>query len=525
MPRTAPNHPDSQPVQNGRFRSWADASDGLEPACTLLAGPMGETRHERPLSSTSTAERKLTQPDDRGTPHDPAGGQANVRRVIPSRLDRGGHNGRVAADEMTDDEHRRVAREMHDLWRAGARKSQLEIDYWGNTGAHGKAFSGYVKRWLGVSTESKSKQSEELERLRAQLRVHGISPTPTGDLEEEFRLVGKARESALAAVRIQNDPTATFRTETFIMLMIVAWNSLFQAILERDGADYYERDDSGRQVKVDGRPRVLETWKLMALAIAGNEWQAVRCNVDFFLGLRNQIAHRYLPTLDTLVLGEAQAMLLNFERLLSHEFGEAAALGTQLSVPLQLSGFRNSDGVAALRRAQAKLPTDVSSYLAQHRQEVSDEVLASPEYCLRIFLVPVTANRERSADAAVHFVPKDRVTDAMKEELQQLGVVTRRRRTPVASADLLRPSEVVNLVAERLPYRFTMTTHTRCWHHYEVRPVDGAKEQDATDDRYCIFDRLSRGYGYTEAWVEKIVRDLSKPETYERVVGVEPDMR
>jgi hypothetical protein len=48
---------------------------------------------------------------------------------------------------------------------------------------------------------------------------------------------------------------------------------------------------------------------------------------------------------------------------------------------------------------------------------------------------------------------------------------------------------------------------------------------DATDDRYCIYDRLSRGYGYRQAWVEKIVRDLSKPTSYEKVVGVEPDMR
>lgn len=27
----------------------------------------------------------------------------------------------------------------------------------------------------------------------------------------------------------------------FIVLMVIAWNSLFQAILERDGADYYVR--------------------------------------------------------------------------------------------------------------------------------------------------------------------------------------------------------------------------------------------------------------------------------------------
>ena len=81
----------------------------------------------------------------------------------------------------------------------------------------------------------------------------------------------------------------------------------------------------------------------MHLALGGDEHRAVRANLDFFLKLRNQIAHRYLPALDTEIVGEAQAMLLNFEELLLAKFGKEATLGEQLAVPLQLSGFR-SDG-------------------------------------------------------------------------------------------------------------------------------------------------------------------------------------
>ncbi|MHB1488087.1 MAG: DUF3644 domain-containing protein [Acidimicrobiales bacterium] len=77
------------------------------------------------------------------------------------------------------------------------------------------------------------------------MRANGIAPTEAGDLAEEHRLVAKARESALAAVRVYNDPAAGFRTETFIVLMVIAWNSLFQAILERDSLDYYVRDPNG----------------------------------------------------------------------------------------------------------------------------------------------------------------------------------------------------------------------------------------------------------------------------------------
>ncbi len=137
----------------------------------------------------------------------------------------------------------------------------------------------------------------------------------------------------------------------------------------------------------------------------------------------------------------------------------------------------------------------------------------------------MTANRERSADSVVRFVKPDQVTPEMAEQLAEIGVVTKRKITPVASGDLLRPTEVVNLVSERLPHRFTMDTHTKCWRHYGVRPAGDAGEPEATNGDFCRWDRLMRGYGYTQAWVNKLVQDLSDGDTYEAVVGYAPDRR
>ncbi len=424
-------------------------------------------------------------------------------------------------DGMDDEEHVRLATEMWERWRTGEAKSQLEIEYWGNPTSHGKAFTAYVKKWTGLATERKSSQTLHIERLEALLRAHGIPPGTAGDLGEEYRLLARSRESALAAVRVYNDPLGGFRSETFIVLMIIAWNTLFQAMLERRGEDYWERDADGRQVLVGERPKVLDTSELAARALPGNEYQALRANLDFFLGLRNQVAHRYIPALDNEVIGESQAMLLTYERTVTDEFGAEAALGNRLAVPLQLSGFRNTAGREALRDAQAQLPTDVSSYLASHRDKVSDEVLNSPDYCLQIFFVPVTANRERQADAVVRFLPPETPDEA----LPRLGIVTKRKVTPVASADLLRPTEVVNLVAERLPFRFTTSTHTSCWHHYKVRPPTNSGEPEATNGDFCRWDRLHKGYGYTRTWVDKLVNELSDQATYEMIVGIPAERR
>jgi hypothetical protein len=428
-------------------------------------------------------------------------------------------------DDLTDDQHRALAAELLARWEAGEAKSSLEVEYWDDASSHGKRFTSYVRKWLDRETERKSSQTEHIQRLEALLRTHGVSPTDAGDLDEEFRLLAKSRESALAALRVYNDPLAGFRSETFIVLMVIAWNSLLQAVLERDGVDYYERDEKGKQLLVDGRPRVQDTGGLVLLALGEPSRSAVRSNLDFFLKLRNVIAHRYLPALDLEIAGEAQAMLLNFENLLVEEFGAEAALGERLAVPLQLAGFRNSEALASLKRAQANLPVDVQTFLAQHRKEVPEEVLRSPEYALQIFFVAVTANRDRSADAVVQFIRPGELTPELEAKLQDLAVVQKPKRVAVASDDLLRPSEVVSLVKERLPFRFTTDTHQRAWKHYEVRPATGSAEPEATDNRYCRYDRLLRGYGYTRAWVDLLVEELSVAARYEAVVGFSPEVR
>jgi hypothetical protein len=85
--------------------------------------------------------------------------------------------------------------------------------------------------------------------------------------------------------------------------------------------------------------------------------------------------------------------------------------------------------------------------------------------------------------------------------------------------------EVVSLVTERLPFRFTSDTHQRAWKHYRVRPATGSAEPEATDEKYCRWDRLSGGYGYTRAWVERLVKNLSSSVNSERVVGYAPETR
>jgi hypothetical protein len=67
-----------------------------------------------------------------------------------------------------------------------------------------------------------------------------------------------------------------------------------------------------------------------------------------WVDLRISVAHRHLPALDVAVIPLAQAGLLNFENALIRELGEDWGLAAQLSVPLQLSGFRDPEVSAAV---------------------------------------------------------------------------------------------------------------------------------------------------------------------------------
>lgn len=122
---------------------------------------------------------------------------------------------------MSEDDHRALKAELYEGWSSGEKKSPLEVEFFGNATSHGKFFTAYLRKWLDVETEHKSIQTEYIERLEALLRANGIPPGTAGDLAEEYRLLAKARESALAALRIYNDPLSGFRTESFIVSMII----------------------------------------------------------------------------------------------------------------------------------------------------------------------------------------------------------------------------------------------------------------------------------------------------------------
>ena len=337
--------------------------------------------------------------------------------------------------------------------------------------------------------------------------------------------LAKAREACVAAVENYNKPGRTFRTRTYAMLMVVAWTALFHAIFHRRGKKpWYVEDDTGSRIKykkIDGDPWHWDLAECVRRYYLGNN-PPQRANLEFMVRLRNKIEHRDHPELDPALYGECQAMLMNFEELLTSEFGEHHAVSGQLAVALQFSILRPDAQAEALRRLQSSSATDLLDFIRQLRGGLPREVVESSSFSLRVFLVPKLANREESADLAVEFVRYDPTRPEEIEGMRRVAALIKDRQVPVASSGLMKPSEVVGRLAECLPFRVTMHTHTRAWKTYTVRPGSDSERPEKTDSRYCLFDDLSKSYGYTEAWVDYLCEKLGDSREYERVTGAPP---
>ena len=68
-----------------------------------------------------------------------------------------------------------------------------------------------------------------------------------------------SRQEALLAVDLYNRAGEDRRLEAFIVHAQIAWLYLIHAKFDRDGTDYWYRDDRGRRIKVEGD---FKCWEL-----------------------------------------------------------------------------------------------------------------------------------------------------------------------------------------------------------------------------------------------------------------------
>ncbi len=224
----------------------------------------------------------------------------------------------------------------------------------------------------------------------------------------KMELIKKSREAALAAVQIFNNPNITFKSESFVMLMVVAWTYLLHAYYRSQKVEYRYFDPVGTKRRFHSTAHGAHKY-----------WELERClndsrspidrdtanNLRFLIGLRHEIEHQMTTRIDDLLSARFQACALNYNETIRALFGEDFGIQKHLAFSLQFSSI--STDQKDLIQNHPELPANITSCLVDFDESLSDSEFASPKYAYRILFVPKTANHKGQADQVIEFVKSD----------------------------------------------------------------------------------------------------------------------
>lgn len=331
-----------------------------------------------------------------------------------------------------------------------------------------------------------------------------------------------SRHEALLAVDLYNQPRQQRRLEAFFVHMHLAWLYLLHAKFNRDGVDIRYRLANGRFDRVDGEPK---TWEL-ARCVA-ERWppeDPVRKNLELTIALRNKIEHRYHQAIELAATGYAQALLLNYEDELVSTFGPECSLGSVLRFPIFV-GSITAMGQARFDELRGSLPKNTRDFLARFEAGLDSSITDDARYEFRINLVPKLASKG-AADQAVTFIRESDLTDEERSTLRNLGrsgkVVVREQIRPVAGAGMLKPAAAARLIQDEIPFKFNINHFVRAWKKIGCRPASGDPNPERTMEKYCVYDEPHGDYLYTQAMVEKVVRETATEAKFRKFTGLEP---
>jgi hypothetical protein len=270
-----------------------------------------------------------------------------------------------------------------------------------------------------------------------------------------IRLVTQSQDAALAAVQVFNNPLIRFKSETFIVLMNIAWTYLLHAHYRRTGIEYryFRGNGPARRYErtPDGSFKYWDLRKCLATEKCPLD-NGTKKNLQFLIGLRDEITHHMVPALDQFVSARYQACCLNYNYYVKNLFGEQHGIDHHLSYSIQFVQLARKQISMPM---EAKLPKSIGSYIARFDSELSEDELNSERFAFRVLFVPKLVGRPGQADEVIEFVrPESEVAQAANKSYAAIKEVERPK---------FRPKDVVATMHKDGYTRFKVHHHTQLW--------------------------------------------------------------
>lgn len=304
-------------------------------------------------------------------------------------------------------------------------------------------------------------------------------------------LLKKSQEAALSAVEIFNNPNISFKSETFIVLMVIAWTYLMHAYYKQQRVDYcyYKKSPKGRKIYDKTKNKAKKHWELERCI------QDPKCplclgiqnNLRFLIGIRHEIEHQMTTQIDDLISAKFQACCINYNNTLKEIFGKRFALDNKLGLAIQFFGF-DKPQIKSLKDFSG-VPKNVIDFITGFEKGLSSEDLLNPNFSYKVIYTPYAANHLGQADIAYHFIDEK---SAEGKEIQNVLIKN-------SEAEKFKPGYIVGLMKEKGFRSFNMHQHTLLW-----------KRMDAKNKKYRYGCDVAGTWYWYQKWVDKVEELLSE---------------
>jgi len=246
--------------------------------------------------------------------------------------------------------------------------------------------------------------------------------------------VRKAVEIFKSAILVYNNNVLSTRSETFIVLSIIAWTYLLHARLVGEGVTPAYRNADGAPVLVDGQQKLWELSYCIERAEAGLS-AGEKANLKYLIAIRNAIEHRSAEDINDALQAKIQANALNFLRYAKEKFGAKYDFSHDLAFAIQLQTLTLKSANAL--KGTAPVSKTVAAVNALLEAPMTQAEFNDPAYAFRVYVVPKVTNNAKKADQAVIYSPvgsdvevaiklverpKYRMTEAIKKLLDDDGI-------------------------------------------------------------------------------------------------------
>lgn len=275
-------------------------------------------------------------------------------------------------------------------------------------------------------------------------------------------LIRKSREAALAAVQVFNNPNITFKSEIFIVMMVIAWTYLMHAYFRGKNIEYRYCRQVGGKRKYDRTSKG-----------AYKHWELERClnddacpldpkvilNLKFLIGLRHEIEHQMTTKIDDLLSARFQACCLNYNDAIRSFFGDKYGIDQHLAFSLQFSALQ--DEQIEQLSARKDLPKNIATFIEGFDGDLGDDEFNDSKYSYRVIFVPKLVNHKGQADKVIEFIKPG--SDQAKELNITYAAIKETERNK------FKPGTVVEIMHQNGYPRFGMRRHTNLWQELDAK--------------------------------------------------------